>query len=91
MRNTLVLAILFGIIGLVVGYFLFASLGNGYISLSVLFGVSNGIGDTLRNIGTGLIKNLPEVRRNIIISGLVGVVVGFVIGIGSRGGRRRRR
>ena len=91
MRNTLVLAIIFGIIGLVVGYFLFASLGNGYMPLSTLFGVSNGFGDSLRNAVTGIIKNLPEVRRNIIISGLVGVVAGFVIGVGTRGGRRRRR
>ncbi|HUX20131.1 MAG TPA: hypothetical protein VMW69_02760 [Spirochaetia bacterium] len=91
MRNSLVLAIVLGIVGLVIGYFLFASVGNGHIPLSTLFGVANGLGDRLRNALTGIVANLPEIRRNILLSGLVGVVAGLVIGIGMRGGRRRRR
>ena len=91
MRNSLILAVALGIVGLVVGYFLFASLGNGYLPLSTLFGVANGLGDRLRNALTGIVANLPEIRRNILLSGLVGVVAGLAIGIGTRGGRRRRR
>ena len=93
MRNVLALAIVLGIIGLVLGYFLFASLGNGHIPVSTLLGVSNGPLQDLRNIGTGLIANLPDIRRNILLSGLVGVVAGVVIGVttGGRGRRRRRR
>lgn len=91
MRNSLVLAIVLGIVGLVAGYFLFASVGDGHIPLATLFGITNGLGDRLRNALTGMVANLPEIRRNILLSGLVGVVAGLVIGISTRGGRRRRR
>ena len=90
MRNILVLAIMFGIIGLVVGYFLFAKYVNGsYIPVDQLITGPHGVFQT---VASAFAQNtLPEIRRNIIISGLVGVVAGFVIGVGTRGGRRRGR
>lgn len=87
MKNALVAALVLGIIGLFVGYLLFARLGNGHIPISTLLGMSNNLGDTLRNLAIGLVAKLPVIRRNILVSGLVGVVVGLVIGLVIR--RRR--
>lgn len=89
MRNVLVGALILGIIGLVVGYFLFASLGNGhYMPVAWLFGATKGgffarLGSDLRSAAL----DLPVVRRNILLSGLVGVIVGFVLALAAR--RRR--
>jgi hypothetical protein len=88
-RNVLVAAIVLGIIGLIVGYFLFASLGNGrYMPLVWLFGATHGgffarLGSDLRSAAL----DLPVVRRNILLSGLVGAIVGFVVALSAR--RRR--
>lgn len=89
MRNVLVAALVLGVIGLIVGYFLFASVGNGhYMPLAWLFGATKGgflshLGSSLRSMAL----DLPVVRRNILLSGLVGVIVGFVIALAAR--RRR--
>ncbi len=88
MRNVLASALVLGVIGLVVGYFLFAHVGDGYLPLDRLLGISNSFGDRVANALTKMVVDIGVVRRNILISGLVGVVLGFVV---SLSGRRRRR
>ena len=69
-------ALLLGIIGLVVGYFLFGKVGNSYIGLKTLLMPSDSllsqIGNTLRGVET--------IRQNILLSGGAGAVVGAVTG-----------
>lgn len=80
MRNVVIPALALGIIGLVVGYFLFAKFGNGYIPVARLLGASHGIFGRIENA----LLSVQIIRRDILLSGLVGVVVGLVIGLGTR-------
>jgi predicted tellurium resistance membrane protein TerC len=76
MGKILSTALLLGIIGLVVGYFLFGKVGNSYIGLKALLMPSDSllsqIGNTLRGVET--------IRQNILLSGGAGAVVGAVTG-----------
>jgi hypothetical protein len=84
-RNLIILAVVFGIVGLVVGYLIFGRMEvtNQLIPLRDLFGG----GDTL--IGQIADEFRAAKRQNIYISGAVGVGVGVVLSVLL--GRRRRR
>ena len=74
-KKTLTYVILFAIIGLIIGYLLFGQIGNEYVSLKSIFRFSkNGI----ESFGRG-ISGLTRIKQNILISGGVGAVIGFII------------
>ncbi len=90
MRGTIGAVIGVGIVGLVVGYLIFANEGSGhYIPVGLLVGIkANTFGGAVQGFFTRLTTNLPAIRQNIIISGIIGAAVGLVISIA---GRRRTR
>jgi hypothetical protein len=67
--------ILFAGIGLIVGYLQFAKIGNDYVSLKAIFGFSK---NSIESFGRG-ISGLTKIKQNILISGGVGAVIGFII------------
>ena len=78
MRNLLILAAIFGVVGLVVGYLIFGRIGitNELIPLRDLFSSGDGIlGDIGRQVA-----GFADKRQSIYISGGVGVVVGVALG-----------
>jgi len=77
-RNLLILAAIFGVVGLVVGYLIFGRIGitNELIPLRDLFSSGDGIlGDIGRQVA-----GFADKRQSIYISGGVGVVVGVALG-----------
>lgn len=92
MRNVLITALLLGVIGLAVGYFLFAGSAGNYIPVWRLLGISHNELQSLTNEFLAKFGGLATVRRNILISGLVGFAVGFLGALvgHSRGSGRRR-
>lgn len=88
MRNVLFSALLLGVIGLGVGYFLFAGRAGSYVPVGRLLGISH---NDIQGLVYKLFPNLggiEVVRRNILISGLVGVVVGLIASLAARSRRR---
>ncbi|MBU8912748.1 MAG: hypothetical protein KOO61_01910 [Spirochaetales bacterium] len=85
MRNLLILAAIFGVVGLVVGYLIFGRFGitNELIPLHDLFSSGDGI---LGEIGRE-VAGFADKRQSIYISGGVGIVVGVALGFVLR--RRR--
>lgn len=79
MRNLIVLAVIFGVVGLVVGYLLFgrADLTNELIPLNQLFAGSDNLIGQIRS----QLPSFQAKRQNILICGGGGVVVGAVLGI----------
>ena len=83
MKPIVTTAVVAGILGLVVGYLIFARNGGGYMNpIDVFFPGSDlfsQIGDTL--------SGAERARRNVLLSGVIGAVVGaaFRLGQGSRG------
>lgn len=81
-RNTVVL----GVIGLVVGYFLFArSAGGGYHNPIDIFFPGSGFEGFLRDT----LGRMEQVRRNILAAGLGGAVAGLIGTFVQSGGFRR--
>ncbi len=79
--------IVVGVIGLVVGYLIFARTSHGYLSLKSLLSPSKNVLDQLvKNV-----RGIPEIRQNILISGAVGGAIGLVLGAVTGRERRRRR
>ncbi len=78
MRYSIVFAVVLGIVGLIVGYFLFAKFGNGYIALERIVGLNDS--GLLNKIGNSAI-GLSKIRLNILLSGGVGAGIGFVLGL----------
>ena len=87
MRRTIVLILLLGVIGLVVGYWIFARTEGGYISLEALLRPTRHVLDELFRKVTGI----ETMRRNILLSGAVGAGVGLVLGVLTGPGSARRR
>ena len=63
------------IAGIVLGYFLFAKTGVGYISPLTILIPGQGLTDKL----AGVIMNLAAVRLNILISGAIGAGTGLLV------------
>ena len=83
MKRVLVSAVVFGIVGLVVGYLIFGRVAGEYIPIQTIFRLpENMIGSMAQNI-TGV----SDARQSIFIAGAVGLGLGVVA---SSAGRRRR-
>ncbi len=83
MRNIIVLGIVFAAVGLVLGYLVFArrTLGGGLIPIGDLISgtqMPRGLGDLGRVVDD--VRGLGEIRRNILLSGGGGLLVGAVLG-----------
>ena len=76
--------ILFGVIGLAVGYFLFAKFGGHYIPVFDLFMKQKGLLDKVGDAVTGA----NEIRQNIYICGGVGAAAGLLLA--ALGGGKKR-
>ncbi|UCF99620.1 MAG: hypothetical protein JSV89_08770 [Spirochaetaceae bacterium] len=77
MKRIILLLIVVGIIGLAVGYLIFARTSSGYVSIQVLISPSKNVLDDLVKSVTGIKK----IRQNILICGAVGAGVGLVLGL----------
>ncbi|MFP4378636.1 MAG: hypothetical protein ACLFP4_16465 [Spirochaetales bacterium] len=86
MRNIVILALVFGIVGLVIGYLIFARapLTGELIAVGDLLGQPR---DLLGELVNDVLK-IEQIRRNILLTGLGGVVVGIVLGAVMGRGRR---
>ena len=80
--------LIFGIIGLVVGYLLFAKFGGHYIPVLDLFFKQDGVEGLLKTI-KGAVTGAETIRQKIYISGGVGAALGLVLSFAT-GGKRRR-
>ncbi|MBN1836942.1 MAG: hypothetical protein JW820_13895 [Spirochaetales bacterium] len=89
MRKIIVLIIVLAVVGLVVGYLIFARTEGGYVSLKALLRPTRHVLDELVKKVTGI----ETIRKNILVSGGVGAVAGLVLGVaaGARSARRRKR
>jgi len=84
MKRIILLLIIVGIIGLAVGYLIFARTGSGYVSIQVLISPSKNVLDDLVKSVTGI----KQMRRNILICGAVGAGVGLLLGLLTSRARR---
>jgi ABC-type amino acid transport system permease subunit len=87
LRRVILGIILLGLLGLVVGYLIFARTSHGYISLQSLLSPSKNVIDTL----VKSVRGIPQIRQNILISAGVGAGIGLIVGAASGSPRRRRR
>ena len=77
MKKTLILILLFGILGLVAGYFLFGKIGGEYVYIKTIFSTSS---NAIESLGRK-IAGIENIKQNILISGGVGALVGLIIGL----------
>jgi hypothetical protein len=86
MRNIVILALVFGVVGLVIGYLIFARapLTGELIAVSDLLGQPR---DLLGELVNDVLK-IEQIRRNILLTGAGGVVVGIILGAVMGKGRR---
>lgn len=78
MRNIIVFGVVLGVVGLVVGYLIFARtvVGSQLIPVDQLFVQSDNLVSRL----SGEIRGVETIRRNILLTGGGGVVLGMVLG-----------
>jgi len=76
MKRIAVLVIIVAIIGLAVGYLIFARTASGYVSIQALVSPSKNLLEDLVKSVTGIKK----MRQNILICGAAGAGVGLIIG-----------
>jgi hypothetical protein len=74
MRNPIGAAVLFGVLGLIVGYLIFGRMGGSFVPVTDLIRLPEGI---LQQFGQ-TVRGIPEIRRNILISGAAGLGVGVL-------------
>ena len=84
MKRIILLLIIVGIIGLAVGYLIFARTASGYVSIGVLISPSKNVLDELVKSVTGI----KQIRQNILICGAVGAGVGLLLGLVTSRARR---
>jgi hypothetical protein len=84
MKRIILLLIIVGIIGLAVGYLIFARTSSGYVSVQVLISPSKNVLDDLVKSVTGI----KQIRRNILVCGAVGAGVGLLLGLVTSRARR---
>ena len=84
MKRIILLLIIVGIIGLAVGYLIFARTASGYVSIGVLISPSKNVLDELVKSVTGI----KQIRQNILICGAVGAGAGLLLGLVTSRARR---
>jgi len=77
MKKSIILILLFGILGLVAGYFLFGKIGGEYVNIKTIFSTSS---NAIESLGWK-IAGIENIKQNILISGGVGGLVGLIIGL----------
>lgn len=75
MKKLVIYILLFGIIGLIIGYLLFGKMGGEYINVKVIFNSSK---SAIESFGRN-VSGLAKIKQNILISGGIGAVLGLVI------------
>lgn len=88
-RRVVTGALLGGVAGLVIGYFLFAQVGESRVSVEALltFDSGSGVGGAVRRVA-GQVAGLADIRRSILLAGVAGAGAGAV-GAMTPAGRRR--
>lgn len=79
MKNVVLLAVVFGLVGVVLGYLIFARapITGELIAVQNIIQPPDGfVGELVNEI-----RQLREIRRNILFTGAGGVVVGGILGI----------
>ncbi|MBL8992137.1 MAG: hypothetical protein JNM63_02275 [Spirochaetia bacterium] len=86
----LIFALVFAIVGLAVGYLIFARVHGAYVPVkNIFFPAGDFMGKVGQLFSTPLFADVETIRKNILILGAAGGAVGLVVaGIS---GRRRRR
>ncbi|MFO8064031.1 MAG: hypothetical protein R6V29_05285 [Spirochaetia bacterium] len=74
MRNPLVSGVLFGVLGLLVGYAIFGRVGGNFVAVTDLIRLPENI---FQELGDA-VRGIRVIRRNILISGAVGAGVGLL-------------
>ena len=77
MKRIILLLLVVGVIGLAVGYLIFARTSSGYVSIQVLISPSKNVLDDLVKSVTGI----KQIRQNILICGAVGAGAGLLLGL----------
>jgi hypothetical protein len=77
MKKSVILILVFLIIGLVLGYLIFGRMAGEYVKLNAIFSQSENV---LESIGRN-IAGLEQMRQNILISVGVGGVVGLILSL----------
>ncbi|OFX85912.1 MAG: hypothetical protein A2W99_17125 [Bacteroidetes bacterium GWF2_33_16] len=76
MKKTIILILVFSILGLLIGYLIFGKIGDEYVSIKTIFGSTSKFGTFLKDI-----SGIAKIKQNILISGGVGALLGLIIGI----------
>jgi hypothetical protein len=84
MKRMMVLLLIVGLIGLAVGYLIFARTSSGYVSIEALLSPAKNVLDDLVKSVTGI----NQMRRNILICGAAGAGVGLLLGLVTSRSRR---
>jgi hypothetical protein len=91
LKNAVLLLVILGIVGTVAGYFIFARApGTGELieirylidrpqSLSDRLN-NEGVWGTLESLGIELLSDLETIRRNILLTGAGGALLGLILG-----------
>ncbi len=74
MRNPVGAALIFGVLGLTVGYLIFGRVGGDFVPITDLISLPENI---FQEFGQAF-RGIHEIRRNILISGAVGVGLGVL-------------
>lgn len=77
MKKTILLIIVFAILGLVFGYLVFGRLAGEYVSIDTIFNQSENVVESFGR----RISGLRQMKQNILISGGGGVLIGFIISL----------
>ena len=77
MKRIILLLLVVGVIGLAVGYLIFARTSSGYVSIQVLISPSKNVLDDLVKSVTGI----KQIRQNILICVAVGAGAGLLLGL----------
>lgn len=77
MKKALIFLILFGFIGLIIGYLFYGKIAGEYVSLKAIFGAST---NSLQSLGRK-VSGLQQIKQDIIISGVIGATIGVIIAI----------
>jgi predicted tellurium resistance membrane protein TerC len=77
MRNIIIFGVVLAVLGLLFGYLVFGKIAGEYVSVKTLFASSSG------SVIKGLVQKvigITTIRRNILISGGVGLIAGVILG-----------
>ena len=77
MKRAIIFILVFIVVGLVLGYFIFGRMAGEYVSLGTIF---SGSDNALESFGRN-ISGLSEMKQNILITGGAGGVLGLILSL----------